>query len=126
MKQSEHMEIKAGYAHYAPKGVVTLEEGIALVTEAIRFCRFQKISRLLVDSTGLTGFPPPLIHERYWSAQEWAHAAKGALDLAMVAKEENLDPQRFGVLVAKNAGLNAHASSSLEECLAWLLAQPAR
>ncbi len=119
------MEIKETYAHYAPKGVVTLEAGVALVTAAIQFCRLHKISRLLVDTTGLTGFPPPLIHERYWSAQEWAQAARGSLDLAMVAKEENLDPQRFGVLVAKNAGLNAHASSSLEECLGWLLAQPA-
>lgn len=115
------MELKDAYAHYAPKGVVTLEQGVALVTEAIRFCRFHNIRRLLVDTTGLTGFPPPLIHERYWSAQEWAHAAKGSLELAMVAREENLDPHRFGVLVAKNAGLNAHASSSLEESLTWLL-----
>jgi hypothetical protein len=45
--------------------------------------------------------------------------------MAIVAREEIIDPQKFGVLVARNAGLNAEVSVSLSEALAWLLAQKA-
>jgi len=34
-----------------------------------------------------------------------------------------LDPQRFGVLVARNAGLRAFISSNENEALEWLLGQ---
>ncbi len=111
------------YAHYSPRGEVTLSEGVALVTHAIRYCRDKNILRLLVDTTLLAGFPPPLIYERYWFAQEWADAAKGRLVVSMLAREEMIDPQRFGVLVARNAGLKAFVSSSENEALEWLLAQ---
>lgn len=125
MNLPEHMQVMTDHAHYSPRGEVTLADGVALVTHAIRFCRERKISHLLVDTTGLIGFPPPMIYERYWFSQEWAHEAKGTLVMAIVAREEIIDPQKFGVLVARNAGLNAEVSTSLSEALAWLLAQKA-
>lgn len=120
MKLPNQMELQEGYAHFAPEGVVTLDEGVKLVTNAIKYCRFHNIYRLLVDTTKLTGFPPPMIHERYWLAQEWAHEARGGLILAVVAREENLDPHRFGVLAARNAGLRSYATTTVEDALAWL------
>ena len=117
------MKVLADYAHYSPLGEVTLPEGVALVTKSIRFCRAQKIPRLLVDTTGLIGFPPPQLHERYWFAKEWAHEAQGKMVVAMVAREEMIDPQRFGVLAARNAGLRSFISASESEALAWLLAE---
>jgi hypothetical protein len=123
MNPPNDMKQLANHAHYSPQGEVTLAEGIALITRAIRFCRHKKISRLLVDTTRLVGFPPPLIYERYWFAQEWAHEAKGLMVMSVVAREEMIDPQRFGVLAARNAGLESFVSSSASEALSWLLAQ---
>jgi hypothetical protein len=125
MTLPEHMQVVTNYAHYSPRGEVTLSEGVALVTNAIRFCREKEIARLLVDTTSLIGFPPPMIYERYWFSQEWAHEAKSKLVISMVARKEMIDPQKFGVLVARNAGLNVEVSPSLSEALAWLLAQKA-
>lgn len=123
MKQPEHFETLEKHARYAPEGIVTLEDGVALVTDAIRYCRHQNLHRLLVNTTRLVGFPPPMMHERYWFAREWAHASRGGVIVAMVAREELLDPHRFGVLVAKNNGLNSYAASDENEALDWLLAQ---
>ena len=51
--------------------------------------------------------------------REWARAAGGAVRLAMVARPEMIDPQKFGVTVAANIGLNADVSTSDEEALHW-------
>lgn len=123
MKKPEKFEVLETHSRYSPAGIVSLEEGVELVTSAIRYCRHQNIRRLLVDSTGLVGFPPPMIHERYWFAKEWAHAARGGVIVALVAREELLDPHRFGVLVAKNNGMTSFASSGEKEAVDWLLAQ---
>jgi hypothetical protein len=117
------MNVLEEYSHYSPVGTVSLEEGALLVTKAIRFCRDNKIPRLLVDITQLTGFHSPMLHERYWIVRGWAHEAKGRISIAMVARAEMIDPQRFGVVVAQNAGLNAFISDSEKESLAWLLVQ---
>lgn len=123
MKKPEHFESLDTHSRYAPQGIVTLEAGVELVTGAIRYCRHQNIHRLLVSTTQLVGFPPPMVHERFWFAKEWAHASRGGVTIAMVAREELLDPHRFGVLVAKNNGLNNFATSDEKEALDWLLAQ---
>ena len=121
MESPTSMKVLEGYAHYSPEGVVTFDETVALIAQAIRFCRDHQIALLLVDSRKLTGFPPPLLPERYWMAQEWASAAKGTVILSLVARTELIDQQRFGLLAAKNAGLTAFISDSNTEALAWLL-----
>lgn len=125
MELPERMTLEPGYAHFAPEGEVSLKQGIALVTQAIRYCRGNRIPRLLADVSRLTGFRPPYIYERYWMAREWAHEAGGQLVLAVIAQEHMLDPQRFGVLVARNAGLRSFAASQADEAREWLLAQQA-
>lgn len=123
MKKPDKFETLEAYARYCPEGIVTLEEGVDLVTNTICYCRHQNIHRLLADSRRLVGFPPPMIHERYWFAKEWAHASRGGVIVALVAREELLDPHRFGVLVAKNNGMASFASADEKEALDWLLAQ---
>lgn len=125
MKLPGQMRVHAEYAHYTAEGVTTLAETVALVTEAIRYCHDRKVPRLLVDLTQLGGFPPPEVHDRYRFAHEWAQAARGKLILAVVAREEMLDRERFGILAAKNAGLRAYVSISVPESREWLLKQHA-
>ena len=50
----QHLEILEGYCRFRPRGEASLVEAVALVTNAIAFCRDQKIPKLLVNVTGLT------------------------------------------------------------------------
>jgi hypothetical protein len=122
----EHFQVSDGYAAFRPTGEVTLSQGVALVTVAIKFARAQKIPRLLVDVTRLTGFQPPDLIARYDMAKEWAEAGQSGLRFVMVAPAKLIDPQRFGVVVARNRGLDANIFASEEEALRWLLDAPAK
>jgi hypothetical protein len=123
MEVSKQIEVLADHARFAPEGETTVEGIVSMVTQAIRFCRGQKIPRLLVDLSRLTGFRRPPLQERYWAVQEWAQEAAGVVVFALVAPEVMVDPQRFGVVVAANVGFRAFISSNEREALSWLLEQ---
>lgn len=101
-------------------GTVSLEEAVELVTSAIAFARENKIRNLLVITTGLAGFDSPSIIERYTFVSEWARASNGVVRVAMVARPEMIDPDKFGVTVAANRGLVGDVFTKEEEALAWL------
>ncbi|MDB6111845.1 MAG: hypothetical protein JWR69_3595 [Pedosphaera sp.] len=117
------MELAEGYARFRPEGCVSLEMAVALVGGALTFCHDQQIPRLLVDTTRLTGFPPPTIADRYFIAQDWAQKAKGKVIVAMVVPPEVIDPQKFEVIAATNAGQRVDVFTSESEALDWLLRQ---
>ena len=123
MEVSKQIEVLANHARFAPEGETSMEEIVSLVTQAIRFCREQKMPRLLVDLSRVTGFRRPPLQERYWAVREWAQEAGGAVVFALVAPEVMVDPQRFGLVVAANVGLRSFISSNENEALSWLLAQ---
>jgi hypothetical protein len=60
---------------------------------------------LLINTTALTGFPSPDTFQRFLASVEWADEASGDVCLAMVARAEMIDPEKFGVTVAANRGL---------------------
>ena len=121
MEQPDHLDIWNDYVHYAPVGCVTRPEAVAMVSGAITFCRDLPHRFLLVDITGLTGFKPPLIGSRYWIAREWAERSGGAVEVAMVAQPEFIDPEKFGVMVVNNAGVRADVFTRENEARDWLL-----
>ncbi len=57
--------------------------------------------------------------------REWAAAAQGALRLAMVLQAELIDPQKFGMVAARNAGLVGDVFTEEPQARAWLAAQVA-
>jgi hypothetical protein len=115
-----------GYALYAPELEVTLREGMDLVNQAILHCVENKITRLLIDTNGFTGFKFPDTLDRFTMGQEWSERAAGALNLALVVRPELIDPRRFGMMVARNRGLYAELFTSRDEARAWLLKLPDR
>jgi hypothetical protein len=117
----EHLEIGEDFARFRPLGRVSLQEAASLVSRAIAFCRERRIRRLLVDVSQLTGFEPPTIAERYWFVQEWAQEARATVVVAMVVQPRFIDPQRFGVIAAANAGLKGDVFTSESEAVSWLL-----
>jgi hypothetical protein len=110
-------------AQYRPRGDVTLVEAVELVTRAIALCRAQKLERLLVDLTGLSGISIPTLDDRFWMAQDWAQESKGMVVVAMVVPPEYIHPTGFGVTAAADAGLTSAVFTSKAAALDWLRAQ---
>ena len=120
MSKPEQFEILADHSIFRPTGQISLDHAVQLVTSAITFARKQHIRKLMVVTTGLTGFKPPDIVTRYFFIHEWARAAAARVCVAVVARPEMIDPQKFGVIVAANAGLISDVFESDEKALAWL------
>ncbi len=121
MDMPEHFQIAETHAVYRPEGYVSMREGIELVSSAIVFSRETGIQRLLIDLRNLTGFGSPGTVERFSFGEQMARAAMAAIKVVFVARLEILDPDRFGVIVARNRGLFTNAFDSEEEALKWLL-----
>jgi hypothetical protein len=92
------------------------------MTGAIAFCRDQKITRLLVDASGLTQLTPPTLVDRFLVVEDWAQAASGMVIVAMVWPPKLIHPQKIGTRVAADLGLRGDFTSK-DEAMAWLLAQ---
>ncbi len=120
MNKPEHLEIMDGYAVFRPSGQVSLEEGVRSVTSVIAFAREHHIRKLMVVTTGLTGFKTPSLADRYFLFREAARAAQRSVCIALVIRPELIDPEKLGVLVAKNAGLHLDVFALEEEALVWL------
>lgn len=99
---------------------MSFEAAAELITVAIAHARAHGIKELLVNATGLTGFGPPNLSERYFMVDNWARVARGAIRMAMVVRPEFIDPQKFGVTVALNRRLIADMFELEAPALAWL------
>jgi hypothetical protein len=116
----EGITAEAGRWYYRPSGSVSFDGVVAQVRAAIAAARNHGITELLVDTTGWTGFPSPDVFQRFLAAVEWANEAQGSLRLAMVARPEMIDPQKFGVTVAANRKLVSNIMTTEAEARAWL------
>src|SRR3954468_7551187 len=105
---------------YRPTGTVSFDQAIALVRSGIAEAHARDVRALLVDTTALSGFASPHTFQRFLAAVDWAREASGRLRLAMVAKPEMIDPQKFGVTVAGNRGLKSNIFTDEPEARAWL------
>jgi hypothetical protein len=124
MRKLEHFELKKDYAVFCPVGEVSFDEMAAMISRAVIVCRKQKIEKLLIDSTRLSGFDLPEVSERFNLAERIAHDAASLVKIAHVASPEWVRSGKFGVVVAKNRGLDAEIFDSASTALEWLL-QPA-
>jgi len=119
----EHFLRCEGYASFDPVGVVTLEKAVSLVSSALIFARDQNIRLLLIDATGLSGFPSPSVADRYWIVRQWAADSKNRVEVAFALQRHLIDPDRFGIQVAVNLGMRADVFDSRAEALTWLLSR---
>ncbi len=123
MAELPGFEIVEGRAEFRPVGSATLHEAIQSMKSAIILARERRAAKLLAVMTGLAGYKPPRIGMRYFLANELAAAAGGALRVALVTRPEMIDPWKFGVTAAANAGLIAEVFVREDEALAWLRGQ---
>jgi hypothetical protein len=116
--------LEGARAVYRPVGFVSFDEVVTLVRAAIAAARSNQVKDLLVDTTALTGFSSPDTFQRFLAVVEWAEEARWSVRLAMVARPEMIDPQKFGVTVAANRGLVSNIFTTEGEARAWLDAKP--
>jgi len=117
----ENFQICEGYACYAPADTMSLKQAVALITTAIIFARDNKIRRLLIDATQLSGFQSPSVADRYWIVRHWAAESQNLVEVAFTLPRYVIDPERFGVQVAINLGMRTDVFESRAEAIVWLL-----
>jgi hypothetical protein len=120
MDKLPNFELIGEHAVFRPSGEVALHEAAELITSAITLAYDQRIRKLLVVLTGLTGFQSPSVAERFFFVQEWARAARGFVRTAIVIDAQYIDREKFGVTVARNSGFIANIFPSEEEAALWL------
>ncbi len=121
MKRLEHFEPKKGYAVFRPVGEFSFDEMAHLMSRAVHLCRRQKIGKLLIVTTGASGFHTPGISERYNLVERMASDAASLVRIAHVASPEWVHSGKFDVMVAHNRGLEAENFQTESAALEWLL-----
>ncbi len=121
MKRLKHFEEKKDHAIFCPVGPASFAEGVELISRAVLRCRKQKIEKLLIDTRGLPGFRPPGMTEQFELAERIAADADSMVTIAHIASPDWIRFGTFGLIVAKNRGLNAMNFRSETEALKWLL-----
>jgi hypothetical protein len=116
----EHFELLPDRAVLRLAGAIPMAEGVQRITAAIKCARAHKKEKLLVVANDLNPLEKPSVSTRYFFVREWAAAAEGAIRIAMVARPEMIDPEKFGVTVAANAGLIGDVFTTEAEAIAWL------
>jgi hypothetical protein len=121
MTESRHFEVFPDHAECRLVGRANLQEAAQMITAAIVHAREQDQRNLLLDITGLTGFAPPGVGQRFFFFEEWARAARARVRVAFVARPEMIDSRKFGITVAANNNFTAEAFTSTAEAMAWLV-----
>ena len=121
MDVPEHFHVSGEHVCYRPVATVTFSQVIELCSSAVAFCRMRNLRCLLVDTTRLTGFGSPDTLDRFEFAHRCAQAADGAVKVAFLARPEMIDPDRFGLAVARNRGFWTGIFASESEALQWLI-----
>jgi hypothetical protein len=62
----------------------------------------------------------PTLVDRFLMVEEWAQAARGMIVAAIVAHQEYIHPEKFGVKVAADFGSTVDVFTSEVDALKWL------
>jgi hypothetical protein len=119
MNDLEHFEICEGYASFRPVGRVTWKTALELFEQAMGACSENCVTRLLV-STALLTHTPLTLAERYFLGEGLARRWDRSIRLSVVARADQIDPDRFGWRVARNRGLDFGLYEIEAEAIRWL------
>lgn len=114
------LEQADGFAVFRPTGAYTFPQAVQAVAEAIAQARDAGSAKLLAVGTAIHGFDPPSVAERHQMVREWADVAQGRVEIALVMPAAFHDPEKFGVVAARNFGLTMDIFVSEQAAIAWL------
>ncbi|HXB55486.1 MAG TPA: hypothetical protein VN461_11920 [Vicinamibacteria bacterium] len=115
-------ELNENYATFRPEGPATVAAFVSLVHQAMKACQDRGVTRLLVDARQLSHAPLTAVGF-FELGSSLAAAWDPHIRLAMVGRPDQIDRERFGVLVAENRGLRYSVHESEAEALSHLLAK---
>ena len=118
-------EVLGTRCFHRPAGEMTFQRGVERVAAALVRARELGAGDILVNTTGMAGFDPPGVFERYAMITHWVRSAGSGLRIALVARPSFIDPQRIGVLIAQNRGVSAEVFTGEPAALEWLDARRA-
>ena len=116
----EWLDEERGFARCKLTGAFSMSDGVARVTQAIAGATARGYLGLVVDIRGIEGIEPPDVAARHAFVRGWAGVAGPNLRVAMVARPEFIDPEKFGLVVARNFGMDANIFDTQAEALYWL------
>jgi len=120
MNTLKHFEQVGRRGFFRPVGMMTFEQAVQTVAEGMRHARSLELVDLLVNTSGLSGFPTPDVFARYSLASNWAESAGASMRVALVARPEIIDPEKIGVLMAQNRGVSGDVFTNEAAAIAWL------
>lgn len=120
MNELTDFEVVGGRGYLRPRSLKSIEHAADMVDAALASARARGLRELVADVTALARFPTPTVVQRFWIVSRWALTAEGCVRLAVVACPEHIDPQRFGVTVARNRGLDGDVFVTEADAVAWL------
>lgn len=120
------LEVVGTRGFYRPAGVMTFQQAVELVAQALKSAREQALADILVNTSKLTGFESPCTFERYAMITHWVRNCGGTLRIAIVARAALIDPQKIGTLIAQNRGVSIEAFTDESSALQWLDARRVR
>ena len=110
---------------FCPVGEFSFDEMAHLISRAVVRCRKQKIEKLLIISTGASGFQSAGIAEQYDYVEQIASDAASLVKIAHVANPIWIRSRDFRVMVAENRELELENFNAESAALEWLL-RPAK
>lgn len=100
------------------KGTLHIKRLNAAIAFAYGFAAQHDSRTLIFDASSLVG--QPSLTDRFDISVQFAEAMRSAqsgLRLVLCLREDQRDPERFGLTVARNRGLNPDITNTLQEAL---------
>jgi hypothetical protein len=85
----------------------------------VEHCNLTKNNKLLINTTAYD--VKASVTDRFFLGTSSQIFAVHRIKVAFVCRQEQLDPRKFGVLVAQNRGVNLDAFADLQSAEEWLL-----
>src|SRR5215510_9661375 len=119
MRTQLHMEQMPGYraasfTGMGPPGAAA--QRFELIAE---HCKRTKKDKLLIDTTGFEVKVSTV--DRFHLGERLGIFARNKIKVAVVSRPEQIDPQKFGVLVAQNRGVSVETFTDFQAAEEWLL-----
>jgi RimJ/RimL family protein N-acetyltransferase len=121
MSQHEYATVHPGYVAYRPRGRRSIAETFDGYFSILGWCRDHGHERLLADSRGISLTAELTAVDRLELGSGAAAIAAGSVQVAMIATEQLLHPERFAAVVANNRGLKVGTFTEEVSALEWLV-----
>ena len=108
-----------GYLAVRFTGAGTVEEAWGQFESIVEHCERANQNKLLLDFT--EAHAEISLADRYFFGERAKIFASHASKVAAVGRPDQLDPRRFGEMVAQNRWVNVRAFTNAEDAARWLL-----